>query len=82
MKYDCRVTMIKKGIAEQSLRGGQAVAESSGRATPEIMREVLESYRKAQARSCTSLLDSTPRSTGRVLKGLSPTDDLLDEVLP
>jgi len=51
------------------------------RPTSELIREAMELYRGERLRPAGDLRDFQPRSVGRVLKPLSPADDLLSEML-
>ncbi len=73
---------ITINVSEPVYAEFRAAAESSGRPTSELIREAMEFYRSERLRPRASLLDFRPRSTGRVLMDLRPSDALLDEMLP
>lgn len=52
-----------------------------GRPTAELIREAMEDYRRARLVPRHDLRHFEPVSAGRLLRPLSPDDDLLDEML-
>lgn len=72
---------ITINVSETVYRDFQAYAKKSDRTTSELIREAMELFWRDRIRDKPGLLDYEPASVGRVLRPLSPEDDLLDEML-
>ncbi len=72
---------ITVNVSEPVYRDFQEYAQISDRATSELIREAMASYRDLYIRPKKSLRNLRPLSLGRVLKPLGPGDDLLGEML-
>ena len=72
---------ITINVSEPVYRDFQEYARRRDRTTSELIREAMELYRQERIRPRTTLRDLQPSSVGAVLRGLSPGDDLLEEML-
>lgn len=72
---------ITVNVSESVYSEFQAYAKKMDRTTSELIREAMELYWREKIRNKPSLLDFVPASVGKVLKPLSPEDDILGEML-
>ena len=68
-------------VSEPTYRDFQAYAKAHDRTAAELIRQAMEEYRKNHLRPDSSLRDLQPASVGKVLRPLTPDDDLLGEML-
>jgi len=71
---------ITINVSEPVYEEFRRASRSQGRPTSELIREAMESYRRQVLRPRTDLQDFRPLTLGRMLKPLSPDDDLLGEM--
>jgi hypothetical protein len=71
---------ITINVSEPVYEEFRRASRSQGRPTSELIREAMESYRRQVLRPRTDLRDFRPLTLGRMLKPLSPEDDLLGEM--
>jgi hypothetical protein len=81
IQYHIFVKTITVNVSELVYREFQQLAKSQDRTTSELIREAMQAYRDLHIRPRQSLKDLQPLSLGKVLKPLSPEDDLLGEML-
>ena len=72
---------ITINVSEPVYRDFQEFAKIADRTISELIREAMASYRDLYIRPRKSLRNLQPLSLGKVLKPLSPEDDLLGEML-
>lgn len=72
---------ITINVSEPVYAEFQTASKTAGRPTSELIREAMELYRRERLRPVGNLSGFSPRSVGKVLRPLSASDDLLDEML-
>jgi Arc/MetJ-type ribon-helix-helix transcriptional regulator len=72
---------ITINVSEPVYEDFRRASKRLDRSTSELIREAMELYRTERLRPRHDLRDLRPRSLGKVLKPLSPEDDLLSEML-
>ncbi len=71
---------ITINVSEPVYRAYQNQARKQDRTASELIREAMEGYRDNWSSSDSSLLELSPLQVGKVLRPLSPEDDLLAEM--
>lgn len=79
--YDHHMKTITINVSEPVYAEYRRAARAMGRPTSELIREAMEAYRRSHLTPEADLRQFQPVSLGRVLRPLSPDDDLLDEML-
>jgi hypothetical protein len=72
---------ITINVSEPVYEAFRQASRRQGRPTSELIREAMESYRRQHLRPRSDLKGFRPVSAGRVLRPLTPDDDLLGEML-
>lgn len=74
---------ITVNVSEPVYREFQEFARQRDRKTSELIREAMELYRseKIQPSPSASLTELSPVSVGKILRPLSPADDVLGEMI-
>ncbi len=72
---------ITINVSEPTYRYYQRIAKQRDRKTSELIREAMEHFAPFLAEQRQSILLQPPVSVGKIIKPLSPKDDLLEEML-
>ncbi len=72
---------ITINVSEPVYEDFRRASTAQGRATAELIREAMESYRRQHLRPRGDLRSFRPRSVGKVRRPLGRRDDLLAEML-
>jgi hypothetical protein len=69
-------------VPEETYRAYQDHAAQSRQSASELIRNAMEEYYQAHLAGSGSVFDGEPAPMGQTLAGLSPDDDILEEMLP
>jgi hypothetical protein len=72
---------ITINVSEPIYRDFQSYAKTHDRTASELVRQAMAEYHGAHLQPAASLRDVPPVSVGKVMRPLTPSDDLLGEML-
>lgn len=77
------MTAITIDIPEEELQAIEEFAKKTSRATADVVREAIADFRKKRisTKRPISVLEIPSHSVGKILRPLSPDDDILGEML-